>query len=154
MIERIRQYFDRHFPSPGLRSGSGDQTDHGYQVACAALLIEMTRADFEVDAVEREEVNTLVIRHFGLSEAEAAELTELAELEVRHATSLYQFTGLINSHFEADQKAHLIRMLWDVACADGRIDRYEDHLVRKIADLIHVPHSEFIRAKHEALAAR
>jgi len=62
--------------------------------------------------------------------------------------SLYQFTGLINQHFTPEQKVRVVEMLWQVAYADGHLDPYEEALVRKIADLIHVPHRQFIQAKH------
>ena len=91
---------------------------------------------------------------FALGDEEVSELFDHGEDRARSATSLYEFTGLINAHFDAVNKERLIRMLWDVAVADGQVDRHEDHLVRKVADLIHVPHSVFVRTKHEAMTAR
>ena len=90
-----------------------------------------------------------VLQHqFGLSGDETRELTELADQEATEAASLYQFTGLINEHFTPEQKVSVVEMLWQVAYADGSLDPYEEALVRKIADLIYVPHREFIQAKH------
>jgi uncharacterized tellurite resistance protein B-like protein len=86
-------------------------------------------------------------RRFSLSSAETEELAKLAEQEAGDAVSLYQFTALINRHFAASDKVRVIEMLWQVAYADGKLDRYEEALVRKIAELIHVPHRDFIQAK-------
>ena len=87
-------------------------------------------------------------RFFSLTEAETRELADLAEREVEEAVSLYQFTGLINQHFLPKEKVRIVEMLWQVVFADGIIACYEEAMVRKIADLIHVPHRDFIQAKH------
>ena len=75
---------------------------------------------------------------------------ERARRETDKATSLYPFTGLINQHFSPEQKAQVVEALWRVAYADGTLDKYEEHLVRKVAELIHVSHSTFIRTKLKA----
>ena len=155
MLDKLRRFFDDQFASAGSAASTGvsaQAADRAHKLAGAALLVEMTRADFEVRESERSKVVGVVTRYFELSAQEAAELTTLAEQAVDQATSLYEFTELVNRHFDAAGKERLIRLLWDVALADGRLDRYEDNLVRKVADLIHVPHSAFIRAKLEAMA--
>ena len=99
---------------------------------------------------EDAKVQATVRKRFGLTAAQADELLRLAEVEVRQATDYYQFTSLINRNFTPAQKEHMIELLWQVAYADGALDRYEEHLVRKIADLIHVPHRIFIATKIRA----
>ncbi len=121
------------------------------QLAAAALLIELSRADFQHDSAEQAAIKQALKACFGLSEQQLDELIALAEEENRQATSLYQFTRLINDHYSPEQKYQLVKMLWQVAAADGNICKYEDHLVRKVADLIYVSHRDFIRAKHEVL---
>ncbi len=64
--------------------------------------------------------------------------------------SLNDFTDVINEKFDADHKFVLMERLWKVACADDRLDKYEEYTIRKIADLLHVPHRKFIQAKHNA----
>jgi len=88
---------------------------------------------------------------FALEPEEARELLALAEEEGRDATDYYQFTALINDRFSPPQKRLVIEQLWQVAAADGVIDPYEEHMVRKIADLLYLSHREFIAAKHRAL---
>jgi uncharacterized tellurite resistance protein B-like protein len=46
-----------------------------------------------------------------------------------------------------DERARIVGMLWKVSSADGHIDAHEEHLVRKVADLLYVPHARFIQAK-------
>ena len=87
---------------------------------------------------------------FGLSADEADTLVRLAEEESSQATDYYQFTSLINRHFSAEQKEQVIEHLWEVAYADGRLDAHEEYLVRKVADLVHVPHATYVAAKLRA----
>ena len=146
MINAIRQFFETHILEETLEEAT---TEHALRLATAALLIEMSRADFDAKVEDRAAVITVVRRVFELTEQETHELVALAEQEAEQATSLYQFTSLINREFSPEQKAHVVELLWEVAYADGQLHKYEEHLVRKIADLIHVPHKTFIRAKHK-----
>lgn len=153
MLRVIQRFFDTHIAEL-CRDPDPREREHGHRLAAAALLIEMTRADHEVKAIEREAVERAIDKAFGLPGEETRELVALAELEADQATSLYEFTQLINQHFADADKAHMVELLWEVAYADGELDKYEEHLVRKVADLIHVPHRTFIRAKHRAKGDR
>jgi uncharacterized tellurite resistance protein B-like protein len=90
---------------------------------------------------------------FGLSGAEADTLIRLAEEEVRQATDYYQFTSLINRHFTQEQKQRVIELMWQVAYADAEISAHENHLMRRIADLLHIAHGDYIAAKMRAKEA-
>ncbi len=150
MFTSIKRFFDANLTA-ATQAGNPVDQERAYQLATAALLIEMTRADHDVKSVERRAVTQAVQRAFELDASQTEELLALAEVEADTATSLYEFTRLINRHFDAKQKEHIVELLWHVALADGEIDKYEDHLVRKVADLIYVPHMAFIRAKHNAI---
>lgn len=147
MLQAIQKFFEAHI-APAADE-STDAAEHAYKLATAALLIEMTRADYEVQDTERQAVMQVIQRTFDLTSEETDELVRLAEMEADTATSLYDFTSLINAHFSQAQKEHVVELLWQVAFADGKLDKYEEHLVRKIADLIYVPHRAFIQAKHK-----
>jgi uncharacterized tellurite resistance protein B-like protein len=86
-----------------------------------------------------------------LSGEQVDELIRLSRDEVAEATSLYQFTREINTHFNADQKMNLLTAMWRVAFADGYLDKHEESIIRRVADLLHILHSDYIRCK---LAAR
>jgi uncharacterized tellurite resistance protein B-like protein len=148
MMTRIRDYFRDHLQSPDLR---GDRDpDHALRLAAAALLLEMSRMDPEAEDAERDAVTAAVREHMRLSHEEAEELIGCAEEERAQATDYFQFTSLINRSYTSRQKAQLVELLWRVAFADERLHMYEEHLVRRIADLLYVPHSAFIAAKHRA----
>lgn len=122
------------------------------QLAGAALLIEVSKADHRRDAREEETIVAAIQRSLGIDRAALDELLRDAHAASANAPSLYDFTRIINERCSEEQKYALVRECWRVAFADGSIDKYEDHLIRKIADLIYLPHSLYIKAKHEASA--
>lgn len=152
MLKRIQTFFNQQIMASSQTRG-GEHDEHALKLATAALLLEVTRADYEVLDVERQTVEAAVRKVFDLTEAETRELTELAEQEVESAVSLYQFTALINQHFSPQEKIRIVEMLWQVVFADGHMDSHEEAMVRKIAELIYVPHRDFIRTKHQIEAA-
>ncbi|MFT4520656.1 MAG: putative tellurite resistance protein B-like protein [Halioglobus sp.] len=123
---------------------------HRLNLAAAALLIETARADFTLDEIEQKALQALLVNTLDVSAAEVQELVDTAEEHVDRATSLYQYTRVINDHYSAAQKLELIGSMWKVAYADGNLDKYEEHLIRQVADLIYVPHQDYIRTKIEA----
>lgn len=120
------------------------------RLAVAALLVEIARADHEVAPAERSSIRRMLAAAYGLDPGSAGKLLARAERAVEESVSLYEFTRRLNDELSPDEKANAVEMLWRVAFADGRIDKYEEHLVRKAADLLYVPHRRFIRAKREA----
>jgi uncharacterized tellurite resistance protein B-like protein len=129
---------------------SGD----GRQLAAAVLLLEVARADYEHHPAEREALRAGLAREFGVPEAALDALLGEAELRAKASVSLFDFVQALNRAMPADDKRALLRLLWDVAHADGRVDPHEEHLLRRIADLLHLSHADFIRGKLDAAAAQ
>jgi len=148
MLQQIQSFF-RQFIEPELKDSAGatDRTPHGLQLATAALLMEMMRMDDHLTAAERTTALAALRGEFGLSSEELDTLVGLAEQEAKDATSYYQFTSLINQACDPAQKARIIEYLWQVAYADGHLDAHENHLMRKIADLLYVPQADYVAAK-------
>jgi uncharacterized tellurite resistance protein B-like protein len=144
VIRSIREYF-------AARIVSEEHPQPSLELATAALLIEVSRADFDVSEGERAAIEEQVRRSFGLTDEETREIVDLAEEEVARAVSLYEFTRLVDRSFTPEQKRHVIGLLWEVALSDERVEAREEHLIRKIATLLHVPHEAFIAEK---IAAR
>ena len=109
--------------------------------------------DDRIAEEERAAIAAALGRQFGLDAAELDTLVALAEQEARQASGYYQFTSLINKNCDAAQKIRIVENLWQVALADGHLDAHELHLMRKIADLIHVGHADYLAAKQRARAA-
>ena len=117
--------------------------------ACAALLVEIAFADKDFDETEKQALKQALIQTYDISESEIQEIIEDAETTVDESTSLYGYTRIVNDEFGYEDKLNLLKNLWKVAYADGYLDKYEEHIIRKISDLIHISHSDYINIKLE-----
>ena len=145
MLKKIQIFFEKSFI---LDRSPAVPVEQQLNLAAAALMIEMILQDDQIDESEVVAVKSTLTKQFNLSVAEAQNLYELAEAEKHQATDYHQFTSLIAEHYTQPQKIQLIESLWRVAFADNVLDKYEEHMVRKISDLIHVSHKDFIQARH------
>ena len=147
MISKIKRFFEENLQ---LAEHAPQHTDKKVELTCIALLIELSKVDQSIDDRELDTIRDIAIRKFGISDEKVDEIIELAKEESEQATSLYQFTDLVNTQYSDDLKYQLILSMWKVAFSDGEIDKYEEHLIRKISDLIYVPHVKFMEAKFNA----
>ena len=150
MLIRIKQYFKVNLEIVDAKNPF--ETQQAIQLACAALLIEVSKADFSLDAEETLAISDLIRQQFDLDPVAIDSLLKLAQEETDHSVSLYQFTRLVNDYYNYEQKLQLMSAMWQVAYADGDLDKYEEHLIRKVAELIYVSHKDFIRLKLTANA--
>jgi uncharacterized tellurite resistance protein B-like protein len=118
--------------------------------ACIALLLETSMADEVLDESELMALKNTLQKDFQINEDEIDELIDLAKENVEDSNSLYEFTRDINDNFDATERVKLIESMWKIAYADGNIDKYEEHIIRKVSNLIYVAHSDFIKAKLSA----
>ena len=144
MFEHLRGLLRRSAEQPA--AASGDER----RLAAAVLLLEVARADYEHHGAERAALRAGLAREFQVAEAALDALLDQAELRAKQSVSLFDFVQTLNRTMSADDKRALLRLLWDVAHADGRVDPHEEHLLRRIADLLHLSHADFIRGKLDA----
>ena len=147
VIRTVQRYFQQYIKPES--DAEGDSL-HAVRIATAVLLEEMMRADYQCLPEEKQTAIDLLQQEFQLTKEESREIGMLAAEKTDAAVSLHEFTSLIDKSFSAAQKIKVVEMLWRVAFADKVLDKYEEHLVRKIADLLHVRHKDFIQAKHRA----
>ena len=142
MIKTIRKF---------LKSNENSKSDNleGNQdeLAYASLLIEVIKSDDQFDQREHDELLNILNTKLSIDEKALGELSELAQKKSDESTSLYEFTREINDKYQYEEKVQLIEDLWRIAYSDERIDKYEDYVIRKVADLIYVTHSDFIKSK-------
>lgn len=131
--------------------GARGESHPPQDIALAVLLLECARADFDHAPVEVEAVREALTAQLDLPAAEVDHLIEQAQGSARQAASLHGPIARLNRELSAEAKRDLMGWLWQVACADGRIDPHEEHLLRKLADLMHIAHTDFIRTKLAAL---
>lgn len=144
MIDAIRSFFSERMPAPGT---DAQRAGKSLALASAALMIEVMRADTGMDERERKRIRALLHDRFQLADGDLDRIEQLATEEVEEATDLYQFTTLISEHYGQEDRIALVRNMWAVAWADGEVDRLEEHVIRRVADLLHVRHGDFIAAK-------
>ena len=115
--------------------------------ACAALLIETALADKVFNEEELISMKQTLIKVYKVDEKDIEELINESKKKVSESTSLYEYTRLINDLCDSEDKIRLISNLWSIAFADKHLDKYEEYLIRKISDLLHVSHKDFIQQK-------
>ncbi|GMR24146.1 MAG: TerB family tellurite resistance protein [Acidobacteriota bacterium] len=151
MIRTIRDFFDARIVT---KEATPVSLENAQRLATAALLIEISRADFEVADEEKIAIEQALRDSFGISDEETREIIALAEQQVKESISLYEFTRLVDESFTPEQKKHIVGLLWQVAFSDERLEEREEYLIRKTAKLLHVPHADFIDEKLKVKKAR
>ena len=144
MIDKIKAFFSSNIIE------ADDNAISTEQLATAALLIEVMVIDGNLDEHELQSISTTLCQMLELSREKIDELIALSRDEVTEATSLYQFTREINEHYDHDKKMALMTAMWRVAFADGVLDKHEEGIIRRVADLLHLRHSEFMQCKLSA----
>ena len=149
MLSTLKDLFDSLVGVPSAAPEA--DTEHRLRLATAVLLVEVMRADPEhVNPAERAAVLSALREKFALADDEAARLVELAESTARRSTDYFSFTSAINDHFDMAQKIRMVELMWRVAYADGRLGAHENHVLWRVADLLHVPHGAYVSAKMRA----
>ena len=145
MMNKLSNWFNQSIEAPTV-----DDAPHELELATAALMMEVARADFE----QSEEERSLMLQKLGarlkLTDEAVTGLLLLAQDASEEAHDLYSFTSIINDRFTYPEKKQLVVNLWEIALADAHIDPQEDHIIRRIAGLLSVDHSDVIHARAKA----
>ncbi|MEJ2618810.1 MAG: TerB family tellurite resistance protein [Candidatus Thiodiazotropha sp.] len=149
MLKSVLDYFNVHLLPE--KEASDEAAHSQLRLAVAVLLIEIAESDFDRAPEEKSAILDAIKHQFGLASKEARALMDLAEQAHRQSTDYFQFTSLINKNYSYQQKIEVIENLWRVAFADQQLHQYEEHVIRRLADLIHLSHSDFISAKHRVM---
>lgn len=150
MIKQLLKNLVDTVSSPEMESESRGEA---LRIATAVLLVDVARADQDFDESEFERLLVLLQDHFQLSAEDAAVLANIAGEKAEDLVSVHEFTELLHQHLSEAEKADIVGMLWKIAYADGRLDKYEDSLVLKISDLLYVSRGRVMRLKHDAKRA-
>jgi uncharacterized tellurite resistance protein B-like protein len=141
MISNIQEWFKRH-----LEIDNND-SQHTIELATAVLLYEVMRADSNFEQLEQESYRKQLDEHFSLTEPELESLCQLSQSQADDAADYQQFTRVINGKYDTQQKRAVLDSLWAIAYADHELSPDEDYTIRKIADLLYIPHNQFIQSK-------
>ena len=142
MLNKIKSLFKNE-----KKSVLPTKEDYNVNLTCASLIIEVALADKDFDVTEINLLKIILKDSYEISPEKIDSLIESAESTVENNTSLYSYTREINDSLNYEQKIDLLDGLWKISYADGTLDKFEEHLVRKISDLIHISHGDFITSK-------
>jgi len=145
MFKNLKELFENAMSGGGNGDPATGRT--GLELAAAVLMLEVSLADSTLQDEERGIIEQALTTSFQLSGQEALAIIELAQQEVDHSVSLYEFTSELNRRLTPGEKTHIIELLWSVAFADRVLDKYEEYYIRKIADLLYVSHQDYIKTK-------
>jgi uncharacterized tellurite resistance protein B-like protein len=149
MIDLLRNYFGKG--RSATASTTGPDAGHDVRLAACALFLEMALIDGEFSEDEQAKILAILRSKYGLTEELAAALMESARGELKRSLDLWQFAHLINEHYTDEEKVEILELAWRIVYVDGKLDKHEDYLMHKLANLLRVPHKQFIDAKLKAL---
>ena len=140
MIDRILDLFKLN-PDPA------QSEDIEPSMAAAALMFEVVWADHDIDEQETREVVKLIESLFDIDQARAHKLLDQCRTLHEDSVGVQSYTRILNEQLSQNAKVDVVRALWSIAYADAQLHHYEEHIIRKIADLLYLSHSDFIQAK-------
>jgi uncharacterized tellurite resistance protein B-like protein len=149
MRDFIRRFFGS-LAADDTPSGAADRK-HDLNVATCALFIEMAKIDETFSQAEMDAIVAILKEKYGLSAEHADELMALAEEELKSSVDYWQFARLINENYSTEEKIDIIETLWRIVFVDGKMDKYEHHLMHKLSNLLRLTHEQLIDAKMRVL---
>jgi uncharacterized tellurite resistance protein B-like protein len=150
MLKQLINQISDAIATPSETVDEAAQREAAIRSATAILMVDVARADYVFDDAEFDSVLRLIQSHFDLSAEDAAALVNRADEKAENLTSLHEFTQLLHNNLDEEEKARIVGLLWRIAYADGRLDKFEDSLVLKISDLLHVSRGKVMQLKHDA----
>ncbi|NNC76902.1 MAG: TerB family tellurite resistance protein [Woeseiaceae bacterium] len=150
MIKRLFDKIAAAFAGDDETGNDGLDHETALGMATAVLMIDIAQADDDLDQSEFDRIRRLVETRFGFSPEQAAEVLEAASEKADELVSVHEFTKVLHQHLDEEEKARIVGMLWEIAYADGNLNKYEDALVLKIGDLLYVSRGRVMRLKHDA----
>lgn len=146
MLKVVKKFFQQD-AAPDTVELKEEERAERIQVATCAVLLEVANSDDEFSAIERDNIIQILVKDFELSDEYARKLMELSDRERKESIDLWHFTNLINERYSIEEKIKIIEMVWKVIYADGKLDKYEDHLAHKLSNLLKLTHKQLIEAK-------
>jgi len=144
MIDIVKKFFGKR---GGEKREEKKESVHDIRIATLALLLEMSQIDGDFSELERDGIVAILKNDYHVSDEEADTLIASAKGELEGSLDLWQFTSLINQNYTPEEKKEIVEMVWRIAYTDGKLDKHEDFLVHKLADLLHLTHTKLIEAK-------
>ena len=133
--------------SSGFVAPAGSEPENPVALATAGVLLELAHADAHFSEREEAQLLETMTATFGLTSEQAAALVERAGEARAETIDHWGFTSRIREGADRATRLEIVRAMWRLVLADGRLHEYEEYLVRKLSDLLGVQHHEMIEAK-------
>lgn len=150
MIKQLFNQLADALKDPSTSADAAESRQSALRTATAVLMLDVALADKTVDEREVSRILELVKARFDLAKDDAADLIETARGSAEEMVSLHEFTDTLHKHMSEAEKTQVMSLLWDIAYADGELNKYEDALILKIGDLLYVDRVRVMRAKDDA----
>ena len=146
MFEKLRQLVRQ-------QTAASSVPDEAVSVAQAAamLLLEVAWADHEIEPRELDAMRRTLKSLYDMEDSAIEALIRRARDDHDESTGLFPFTRTLNDALTMEEKTALLMELWRLTRFSGEQHHYEEHAIRRIADLLYLSHEDFIATK---LAAR
>ena len=145
MRDIIKNFFNKITPEKA--GAAKKETDHDVRIATCALFLEMAKIDETFTQTEMDKVLTILEEKYGLAPEHASALLEAADEELKGSIDYWHFTNLINKNYSTEEKIDIIQTLWQIVYVDGKMDKYENHLMHTLSNLLRLTHQQLIDAK-------
>ena len=149
MLDGLKRFFSK-VPEGSIQEAER-KTEHDVRVAVCALFVEMARQDETFSPMEMETILSILKEKYDLSPEHAEALMAEAQKELDDSVDLWQFSYLINENYSEEEKLEIIEILWRIDFIDGKMDRYEHYLMKKLKNLLRLSHDQLIEAKLKVL---
>lgn len=147
MLNKISEFFKELVEDFQNTTDQQKNPELSLEICCAVLLCEVMRADSAFTEEEQDTLSVILTTQFNLTAQEVNDILVKALELSENASDFYQFTSKINQYYSLDERIKIVTLLWKVAYADGELASIEEYIIRKIADLLHLRHNEYIATK-------
>ena len=145
MRDLVQRFFNKI--SPNKEGAAKKDTNHDARIATCALLLEMAKIDETFTKQEMDKILSILQEKYDLSAEHANALVETADEELKGSIDYWHFTNLINQNYSTEEKLDIIHTLWQIVYVDGKMDKYEHHLMHTLSNLLRLTHQQLIDAK-------
>jgi len=142
MFEKLKKIFETNNP----KIDSMDDTLISY---LASLFVEVSRVDYKIDEKEIIFITEILSKEFNFNLDLVKEKLNIVRTSER-LIGYHPITKYFNENFDIHFKKKVVLGLWKIAFINNDLDIYEDHLVRKVSDLLYISHSDNMLLRNKA----
>lgn len=142
MFEKLKKIFETN----NSEINSVDDTLISYLVS---LFVEVSRVDYKIDEKEINFIIEILAKEFNFNLDLIKEKLNIVRTSDR-LIGYHPITKYLNENFDINFKKKVVLGLWKIAFINNDLDKYEDHLVRKVSDLLYINHSDNMLLRNKA----